>query len=194
MNPKELFAKAIQQATSCVRNVTPDEMANPTPCTEWDLRALLNHMVYELLWVPEILRGKTIAEIGSQFDGDVLRSEPKTSWQHAADTALVAVHGADLDQKVHLSYGDVTAEHYINEISSDIFIHTWDLAQAIKCTLIMDAAVTKTVYEFLLPRAEELKNSALFGEPIKVPADADLQTKLLGLTGRSADKWLGRLS
>lgn len=188
MDPKELFAKAVQQATSCVRHIRSDHLPNATPCSEWDLRALLNHMVYELLWVPDLIRGKTVAEVGQIFEGDVLRTNYKTSWQHAADSALVAVHHAQPDAVVHLSYADKPAKEYILEVGTDIFIHTWDLAQAFHATLLMDEPVAQVIYNELLPRKDELAKSTVYAPAVEVDEAAPLQEKLLALVGRTP-KW-----
>src|SRR5437879_335163 len=124
MDPKELLAKSIQQAATCIQQVTAQDLDNPTPCTEWNMQLLINHMVYKLLWVPELLLGKTVEEVGGRHDGDVLYSDFHTSWQHAADTALVAAKHADLGQMVHLS-PDMPAGEYIQRVGADILVHGW---------------------------------------------------------------------
>lgn len=184
MDCKELFTKAIEQGWHCVRQVDVSQLKNPTPCTEWDLEALINHMVYELMWVPEILHGKTVAEVGARYEGDLVRGNPLGAWQHAADAALVAVKSTDLQQQVHLSRGDVNAEEYIYEVGSDIFIHAWDIGQGIKCTLIFDENTARAAYDFLQPRAEGYRAGKLFGPAVEVSDDADMVTKLLALSGR----------
>lgn len=188
MDSKQLFAKALQQASSCIRHIRPEQYKNPTPCREWDLHALLNHMVYELLWMPEIIRGKTVAEVGSRFDGDVLRTDPHAAWQHAADSALVAVNHADPESVAHLSYGDKPVMDYIVEVGGDIFIHTWDVGQAMQCTVLLDEAIIQTVYDAMLPHKDDLVKSGAYAPALEVSDDAPLQDKLLALTGRSP-KW-----
>jgi uncharacterized protein (TIGR03086 family) len=186
MDPKELFAKAVEQASVCIRMVEPAQLSNPTPCTEWNLRALLNHMVYELLWVPEIVRGKTIAEVGSKYDGDVLRSDVVASWNHAVDAALVAVKQADLNATAYLSYGDVPMRDYIMEVGTDMAIHGWDAGQGMWCTVLINPAVAEAIYQTSLPKKESMRAGGQFGEPRDAPAGSDIQTKLLALFGRDA--------
>ena len=79
-----------------------------TPCEQWDVRTLVNHLVNETSWVPPLMHGSTIAEVGERFDGDLLGSDPVRSWSDAsaAASAAVAEDGA-LERTVHLSYGDV---------------------------------------------------------------------------------------
>ncbi len=186
MQTQDLFAKAIQHATSCIRNIRPEHLGNPTPCTEWNLRTLLNHMVYELLWVPEIIKGKTIQEVGDRYEGDVLRTDAASAWQHAADAATVAVHAAKESGVAHLSYGDVPVMTYIREVGADQLIHAWDVGQAMQATVLFDERLAQAVYDDLFPRQAELEKSGLFAPAIAAAEDAPVQIKLLNLTGREA--------
>ena len=63
-----------------VRAVHPEQWANSTPCTEWDVRALVNHVVTEQLWAPLLLDGATVEDIGDRFDGDQLGDDPVAAW------------------------------------------------------------------------------------------------------------------
>ena len=73
--------------------VGADQWALDTPCTEWNVRTLVNHVTVEDLWVPPLLRGATIEEIGDRFDGDQLGDDPKAAWRTAHDEAVRAVGG-----------------------------------------------------------------------------------------------------
>lgn len=187
MDPKELFARAVQQGTTCVRYVADEHLTNSTPCTEWDLKALLNHMVYELMWVRNIVLGKTVEEVGDRYDHGVLSSNLHSNWQHAADSALVAVKNADLNAPAHLSYADVPMAQYIQEIAGDIFVHTWDVSRGLHCTLQLDEDVAREVYNFFKPRSQEIRDSGGVGPEVPVPQDASVQTRLIGFFGRRPD-------
>jgi uncharacterized protein (TIGR03086 family) len=184
MNPKKVFHGAVQQASNCMRHVVPAQLSNSTPCSEWKLQDLLNHMVYEVLWVPEMVAGKTVSEVGDKYEGDALGSNFAVSWREAAVEALAAVEAADLNVIAHLSYADVPITRYINEIGADILVHTWDVAQALKCTLTMDPQITAAVYNNTLPHYDEMAASGLFGTPVDVPQDAGIQPRLLAIFGR----------
>jgi uncharacterized protein (TIGR03086 family) len=184
MDPKELFKRAVKQATPCIKRVERHQLTNSTPCTEWNVRDLLNHMVYEVLWVPDLLAGKTAAEVGDRYEGDVLGDDPAAAWERAVELALAAVELVDPAKVVHLSYADKTAADYILEVGGDIFIHTWDLDQGLHCTLLLDNEIVQIVYDNLLPRKEELAKSSLFAAPIELSDSASIQDKLIALTGR----------
>ncbi len=184
MDPKSLFKQALEQATATAKCVEARHFKNSTPCTDWDCRTLLNHMLYELSWVPDLLEGKSVQAVGKKYDGDLLGKDHIKAWQAAADKATAAVNKADLDQKVHLSYGDVAAEHYVNEIGGDLLIHSWDLDQSLNCSLVIEPELAQAIYDNILPRQEEFARSGLFGKPFETPEDSRLQTKLLAIVGR----------
>ena len=184
MDAKVLFKKALEQANASVKCIEKRHFKNPTPCTQWNCRALLNHMLYELSWVPDILAGKTIKQVGDKYGGDLLDNNHLDSWQKAAQKALRAVNKVKPNKTVHLSYGRTAAEHYINEVGTDLLIHSWDAAQSYSCSLIIEQNLAKAVHDFVLPRRQEYAASPLFAKPINVPEDSRLQTKILAAVGR----------
>ncbi len=183
MDPKVLFKKALEQATATIQCIQERHFKNETPCTDWDCQALVNHMLYEVSWVPEMLRGKTVAEVGSKYDGDLLKNNHIESWQKAVDKATEAINQADLNKPVHLSRGDATAGQYLQEIGSELFIHAWDAAQSLKCSLVMENDMAQAIHHNYASHRSELLGKE-FDEPFDVPEGARLQTKLLALVGR----------
>ena len=67
-----------------IGQVRPDQWTHSTPCAEWDVRALVNHVVGEDRWVPPLLAGLTIAEVGDTLAGDLLGDDPQLAWDRAA--------------------------------------------------------------------------------------------------------------
>ena len=86
----DLHRRAIEHLTEEIHAVEPSQWEHRTPCTEWDVRTLVNHLVVEQLWVPELLAGRTVDEIGDRFDGDQLGRDPVSSWDAAAELAASA--------------------------------------------------------------------------------------------------------
>jgi hypothetical protein len=71
------------------------------------VRDLVNHVVAEEFWTAPLLRGKTIREVGSQFDGDVLGEDPLSTARMGADEAVAIVDAiVPGGGRVQLSYGE----------------------------------------------------------------------------------------
>ena len=168
-----------------VRAVRPEQWANSTPCTEWDVRALVNHVVTEQLWAPLLLDGATVEDIGDRFDGDQLGDDPVAVWASAAAAAreAFAAPGA-LRRSVELSYGRRPALGYCQEMTMDLTVHAWDLARGIGADERLDPELINEVLAFVEPQGEQLAGSGLFAPPVAVSDDADSQTRLLALLGR----------
>ena len=185
-DPVQLHDRGAQLFASHVHAVPADGWLAPTPCTEWSVRDLVNHLVNEELWVPELLAGRTIDEVGNRFDGDLLGDDPAAAWDDAAAAAQDAIgeHGA-MERTVHLSFGDFSADFYAMQIFSDLLIHSWDLARAIGGDDTLPADLMEACWDFNRPMADTLRASGAFGDEVDVPEDADQQTKLLAFFGRA---------
>lgn len=181
----DMFHRANQAFGACVSQINDDQWELPTPDTEWTVRDLVRHGLEAELWVPDVLSGRTIEEVGDKYEGDILGANPKTSWVIAADKAGRALDGlVHLDATVHLSSGDYPARTYLQQQLIDLTIHAWDLAHAIGADEALDADLVKAAFEWFEPQAEEWREKGLLGPAIPVAPDADMQTKLLGLSGR----------
>ncbi len=181
----ERFERAADFFGSVVDQISDSQWDEPTPCDEWNVRGLLNHVVVEQLWAPLLLEGKTIADVGSTFDGDQLGSEPKEAWRESSleSRAWFGSPGA-MERTVHLSYGDDSAVNYCDQMTVDALIHGWDLARAIDADETLPTDLVDWAYGALLPMQELLIASGVFGTPVEIPESADQQSKLLGLLGR----------
>lgn len=186
MKPVVAFQKACDIATSNITRIKPAQWHDSTPCDEWDLRALVHHMVYEVLWVPDMMSGKSVEMVGDTYEGDILGRNPKKAWEAATAKALkVMQNPAAMRQTVHLSYGDVSGSHYCSEIASDIFIHAWDVATAAGLDTTLDPEMVEFVYGFMAPRADEMRSSGLFGDQVvEVSIKTEFPARLLALYGR----------
>ena len=91
-----------------------------------------------------------------------------------------------LDAIVHLSYGDMPAQHYISEVMTDLAIHGWDLARAIGDDEVIDPEIVELLHGELKPKEDELKSTGLFGPKVEAPPGADKQTQVLAIFGRVA--------
>src|SRR5919106_5970907 len=89
----DLHRRAVEEFGRRVREVDDDQWTASTPCTDWDVRALVNHVAGENLWTAPLLAGKTIEDVGDSLDGDLLGEDPKTVWDESAREATAAAAG-----------------------------------------------------------------------------------------------------
>ncbi len=180
-----LYRRAVDEFGARVRAVSKDQLSLPTPNAEWDVKALLNHVVNENQWVPPLLAGETIAEVGNRFDGDQVGDDPWSAWTDVAVAALAACHDDDVPLRVvHVSFGDITGEDYLAQITTDHVVHTWDLARATGGDEHLDPDLVDFALGYLAPQADMWREAGAFGPAVKVPVSIDRQTELLALTGR----------
>ncbi|MFG3496908.1 TIGR03086 family metal-binding protein [Streptomyces sp. NPDC047928] len=180
--------EALDLFTRRVHEIGADQWDGPTPCTEWSVRDLVNHVTGEQLWVVPLVREeRTISEVGDAFDGDVLGDDPVGVWDRSSAAASDALHepGA-LDRTVHLSAGDTPAAAYCAQMVTDLVVHAWDLSRAIGADERLARHLVDFALQELSPYADDLAASGLFASPVPVPDDADPQTRLLGMLGRRA--------
>jgi uncharacterized protein (TIGR03086 family) len=187
VTPGVLCARAMAATRPFVSGIEAGQLEDPTPCTEWNLRQLLNHMVYGIAWIEDIFDGKTVEAVGGKFDGDLLGDDPLAAYDAAVRSATVALgRPGVMEFTCHLRRGDATGAQYATSMFTDIFIHGWDIAIVTGQDPTLEEELVAACYAIVEPNSERYANSPAFGAPIAVPADAGIQTKLLGMLGRGA--------
>ncbi|WP_328928633.1 TIGR03086 family metal-binding protein [Streptomyces sp. NBC_00190] len=182
----ERHAEALRLFGERLRAIGDDQWDAPTPCTEWSVRDLVNHVTGEQLWIPPLVtEGRTVEEMGDMFSGDVLGDDPVAAWDRAASAAhdAFAEPGA-LDRTVKLSYGPALGSAYCSELTADCVVHTWDLARGIGADDRLPDGLVEFSIKEVMPYADGLAASGMFAAPLEVPAGANAQTRLLALLGR----------
>jgi uncharacterized protein (TIGR03086 family) len=180
------FQRSVNCFDSPLHHLVAADLSRPTPCSGWDVRALVQHVVNELAWIAPLVEGKTIAEVGDALDGDLLGTDPLAAFHHHSRLAHEALEqpGA-LERTVHLSFGDFSGEYYANQVGGDVLVHAWDLARA----LGQDVELPEDLVAWAIPYWEatlaEFGPTEYFAAPLEVPDGADAQTRLLAAVGRA---------
>ncbi|GGR08268.1 TIGR03086 family metal-binding protein [Streptomyces netropsis] len=181
----DAYDRAMGEFDRRVHEVDKGQWPADTPCTEWSVRDLVNHLTAEHLWAPWLLRGATLAEVGDRFDGDVLGDHPRRAWDRAATASREAFHepGA-LDGEVHTSGGIGAASDYAWQMVGDLTVHAWDLARGIGGDDRLDEELARAVYEIVGPQVKSWQGAGIFDPPVTVPEDSPVQDRLVALLGR----------
>jgi uncharacterized protein (TIGR03086 family) len=182
-----LHGRAVEAFDRVVRAVGPDQWGLPTPCDEWDVRTLLAHVVAEDLWTPPLLEGRTIAEVGDRFEGDVLGEDPVGAWAAASAAAVDAVgRPGAMEATTHLSFGDLPGRAYTAQLVVDHIVHGWDLATAIGADDRIDPVLLAACADLFDADEEMARQAGVIGPAVEPATDADEQAWLLGRFGRTA--------
>ncbi len=159
-----------------------------TPCEDWDVATLVNHVVAGNLWAVELAAGKTIDDVGDSLDGDQLGDDPTGAYRRSASAAAEAFEATGaLDAPCAVSYGPVPGSVYVGHRIIDVVVHGWDLAVATGQDTTIDPELVAACIGIVEPQLEGLKASGAFRDCGDPPGDADQQTRLLVWLGRTRD-------
>lgn len=186
MTIKELFRVSLRHTNDVVNHIELSQWQANTTCSPWDVHQLLNHLTYEWLWAPELFAGKTVAQVGDKFEGDVLGNDPINSYNKSARAIESAVKNLDLASTVHLSYADVPAREYLFQLCIEALIHGWDIATSIGYGTELPQGAVQTMYELSQKHMADINSTNLYGSRLETPKDAEVQVKLLAIFGRKA--------
>ena len=186
MDLNTLYARSVEGWAERVNAVPADRWEDPTPCREWTVRDLVNHVCGEDLWTGPLVDGRTIAEVGDRFDGDVLGADPIRVALTAATEATRAV-ARTLPQggTVHLSYGDERLEEYVLQLAADHLIHGWDLAVATGGDPRLDPNLVHEVATWFAEREDLYRAAGAVGP--RAASHGDAQGDLLAGAGRDPE-------
>ena len=181
----DLYIEVMGIAAQHIAAVTPDQRGNDTPCGEWDVRDVTNHLIYENLWAAELFAGKTIEEVGDTFEGDLTGDNPSAEFAKSVETttAIISAPGA-MDADCHISGGVVPGSEYASQLFMDLFIHGWDIATGAG----QDQTLDPDLVALCMPVAEKVRasigDSDAFGDDVRGDSNTSPQTQLLAILGR----------
>jgi uncharacterized protein (TIGR03086 family) len=175
--------RAISAVDALINQIQPDQWSLPTPCSDWDLRALVEHLIIEARWTPPLLSGLTIDEVGATLD-EPLDPDPLRAWASAKAAAEDAARGPQIGEiVVHLSSGDTPAQEYLRQLTADYLVHGWDLAVTLGLDDALDPELVSAVGGWFPAHAAAYRSAGMISR-VEAPTGGDPQTRLLAQFGR----------
>ena len=110
-----LYTRAMDNAVVIVRGIRPDQWHNATPCAEWDMRVLVNHVTSENQWIEQILGGRTVRDVGTELDGDLLGDDPIAAYASSVARAKASLLPGRMGGTYGVSIGDITVTKIAKE-------------------------------------------------------------------------------
>ena len=183
MEPVDHWKVAIAAFSKVVAKVEVDQWSAPTPCPDWTVVELIEHVAgFQRVTVGQLDAPDAI--------GTALGDDPGAAWnaiRGALETAVDA-EGA-MDQIMESPWVNGPFRENMLLPTIDLMFHTWDLARAIGTDDTLPESTARACYEVLLPFDEAIRRSTGaypegYADKIEPPTDADAQTLLLCFGGR----------
>ena len=182
MDQIEGFENAIEQTRSIVHGTSPADFDYPTPCPEWNARALVNHIIGVV---------KIASDAATTGEGDIsileqdnIGADHAASYDAAARTAVDGWKQRGTDGSVKMFIGEMPVPVALHIVTSDVIVHGWDLARATGQTIDWN----QTIAEDRLATAKQMLKPEMrgdfFGPEVPAPAGADSMTQLVAFFGR----------
>jgi uncharacterized protein (TIGR03086 family) len=168
--------------TKLVHSTPPAAWDRPAPVEGWVARDVVRHLVE---WFPALLQSGSGEKLPA---GPSVDDDPVGAWTIHCDGVQALLDDPATSGKTlsNPHFGEIPLNQATDRFyTSDVFMHTWDLARATGQDETLDpvkcAELLAGMYEF----EEAMRSSGQYGARVEVPDDADVQTKLLGFIGRT---------
>ncbi|HZN13170.1 MAG TPA: TIGR03086 family metal-binding protein [Acidimicrobiales bacterium] len=183
MDPIAALNQSLDQTSAIVSAVTPEQLGDQTPCSEFDVRALLNHLTGA---ITALTTGITTGQTDlSLFTQDLIGDDPTAAFNTAAAAAKAAATPAVLNEAVAMPFGTVPGAVALSVATLEALQHGWDLARATGQTAAMDAALAETGIEMAKQFPEELvRQPGVWGPANECSASAPAYDQLAAFLGR----------
>ncbi|MFE6777142.1 TIGR03086 family metal-binding protein [Streptomyces sp. NPDC057702] len=185
-DPRPTFARALDQAGRQIAEVRPDELAGRTPCTDYDVRALLGHLLSVLRKLSLVGAGEDVRDYPDVVDDVADDGWASAFAQARAEAERVWADDEKLDRLFELPWatlpGRVTLDAYTHEFTA----HSWDLAHATRRLADLDPDLAEralAAYPTFAP-PEARGEESMFSPALPAPEDADAYTRLAAYLGR----------
>ena len=190
LSARDVFILAEQALADVIDRIRPDKWEERKP--DWfqtggqgdaSLREIVSYHAYDSAWVPDVLAGRTAAEVGDVHEH--VKTDPDPDYRTYSKAAIAAAKALDdLDRIVHLSYGDFPAQEYLRHVTSFRGFRAFDIAKWIGGDTQLPSDLVQGMWEQLVPEMEAWRELGVYGPVVPVPDDAPLQDRLLALSGR----------
>ena len=177
----ELLGRALDQAGTIIIRIRPDQAGLPTPCTDFDVRTLVNHLVFDMQMFAFNLAG---GEHGEPND-DLIGSDWSSAYASARASLEDAWREKGVEGMVKGRLGEFPATWAVGQHLADVSVHAWDLATATHQSTKLDQEVARVSLDWAHGALKPEYRGTAFGPEVEVPENAPIYERLAGFFGRN---------
>jgi uncharacterized protein (TIGR03086 family) len=188
----ELLDTGYDWAGRRIAEVTPPNLAAPTPCEKWNLGQLLNHqigvvhMMADRITTSPSSTASGPGPVGQQLaDTDIIGADPTAAYAAAVEKirAVWRTPGL-LERMCVLPLGEVPVRMAATVALTDVVVHGWDVATALGRPAEIPPALAESILELVRPIAESTRGRAFGPQITDLPPGATASDRLVAFLGR----------
>jgi uncharacterized protein (TIGR03086 family) len=180
-----LLEQALDQTAAIIAAIPASQSGLPTPCPDWDVRALVRHLIgQDMRNFLVSARGETVDR---QARADELGDDWAAEFRDRAGPLLAVWRAADLGQPVAMpGGGEAPLGGRVDQQIAELAMHGWDLVKATGQRADLDPALAEHALDWShrMLRPEFRGPDKAFGLEVPVPPDAPAYQRLAGWFGR----------
>ncbi len=184
MDMAPIYQQASEWTARVIAGVKADQHEDSTPCTEWNVGELMNHIIGGTFMFANAISGGPPPDPNAP-PPDLLGDDPARTYRGAAQALITAFEqpGA-LEVVVNLPAGELNGETVYAIATSEAAIHGWDLAKATGQDTSQEDDLVEAVYQIVAPGVQFGRDGGFYGPEVNVADGASKQERLLGMMGR----------
>jgi uncharacterized protein (TIGR03086 family) len=171
-----------------IERLQPGQYPSPTPCSEWDVLALLNHIVGTLHLGAALLAGSTPSVAmapGGLPATDLVGDDAVKAYRQGVEALLASASGGALDRVHRTPLGEMPGTVLGGFTTLDVLVHGWDLAKATHQETALDDHLVDQVLTFARQTlADDAARGGRIAPAVSVPDDAPPTSRLVAFLGR----------
>ena len=173
---------AYEHCAKVIVGIDDTQLALPTPCSQWDIRATIDHLIGATWMFTLVNQGQAVGEDA----GGIAGRDPVVALTDAAaaNAASWRTPGA-FDGERTYPFGTFPADAAAMMNLSEVVVHTWDVATALGADATIDPAVAAMLDNFYRPISlDPYRAHGAFGAEVPIDSSAPPADRLLAKLGR----------
>jgi uncharacterized protein (TIGR03086 family) len=152
-----------------------EQLDAPTPCDDWDVQTLLNHMIETQQYFVRSARGEDASPPSPEPPDDLIGDDAASAYERGREATIQTFSQDGVIERT----GPTLGIYF-----SDTLLHGWDVAKATGQDTTMPAGLAQAAYDVVHGAFTDDQRTGVFKPEIEVDDDASAQEKLLAYTGR----------